>query len=95
MCLYIKNSSAMYDSGQRAQLDHLYAENALFSLTTTLTEPTGRRRDAANVRSYVRASRNLAAAGNIVFVFVFICCDRFPFYRFFFQCCCSCFVLNL
>jgi hypothetical protein len=70
---FVRRFLAFYDTGQRAQLDHLYAENSLFSLTTTLHPSIVRERprrgaaasttvptDTAGI--YIAASRNLAAS---------------------------------
>jgi nuclear RNA export factor len=70
---FVRNFFALYDTNRRAQLDHLYAENSLFSLTTTLQPSVVRdrpRRAAAaalptaapvdTAGHYRLASRNLA-----------------------------------
>lgn len=71
---FVRRFLAFYDTGQRAQLDHLYAENSLFSLTTTLHPSIVRERPRRGAASttvptdtagiYIGASRNLAASAS-------------------------------
>jgi nuclear RNA export factor len=69
---FVRRFLAFYDTGQRAQLDHLYAENSLFSLTTTLQPSIVRERPRRGAASttvptdtagiYIGASRNLVTS---------------------------------